>query len=202
MGVRNAINAAVGLLFIVSVGFGVYLLTRAIWGGFTSLETGTASAVAAAAGAVLLAIVNLVAQKYVDRRRDIEARQRERKIKVYQRFLKFWFEFLLSPENRKARAQGRQNVEEVAPELNDITQQLILWASDSTLKAHSDFRRLLSDTKRKPRPTEVMLKFERLLYQIRKDLGHNNRSLKERDVLALFINDVDEIDSSSGVKPS
>jgi hypothetical protein len=149
----------------------------------------------AAAGAVLLAIVNLVAQRYVDRRRDIEARQREKKIEVYVGFQRFWFDFLLSPESRKARSEGRQNFDEIAPKLNEITQEMILWASPGVLKAQSDFRRLISNSKKKPPPEQVMLQFEKVLYEIRKDLGHGKGRMKERDVLALFIYDVDEMEA-------
>jgi hypothetical protein len=39
---------------------------------------------------------------------------------------------------------------------------------------------------------EVMLAFERLLYSIRRDLGHANKGLGRGDLLRTFINDVDE----------
>lgn len=199
---RNTLNALVGLLFVVSAALGAYLVARAIWGGFTSLESGTASAVAAAAGAVLLAIINIVAQRYVDRRRDIEARQRDKKIELYQKFMTYWFNLLLSLEDHKARAGGAPKLEVVGTELNDITQQLILWGSDGVLKAHSDFRRLISSTEREPHHAETLLKFEAVLYQFRKDLGHSNRKLKERDILALFVNDVDKLDPPSVIPPT
>lgn len=199
---RTTINFLVGLLFIASAGFGIYLVVRAVWVGFTSLETGVASAVAAAAGAVLLAVINLTAQRYLDRRREIEARQRDKKIDLYQNFVKLWFDLLLSQESREARAEGMQNVEKYVPELNDITQQLILWGSDDVLKSYSDFKRHTTSSPQNQNRIRTITMFEDLLYEFRRDLGHNNRSLKERDVLALFINDIDKLDTLENTPPS
>lgn len=197
MGFRNAVNFFIGLVFIISALVGVYLVARAAFQGFASLETGTASAVAATGGAVLLAIINHAAQRYLDRRRDIEARQRERKIEIYQRFMRFWFDFLLSKENRNARAKGEQNIESVLPELNEITQQLILWGSDRVLKSYSDFRRYITSESENRSHVQTLALFEVMLYEFRKDLGHSNRKLEERDILALFVNDVDKLKPNS-----
>lgn len=201
MTLRTTINSLVGMLFIASAGFGIFLIVRAAWVGFTSLETGVASAVAAAAGAILLAVINLTAQRYLDRRREIEARQRDKKIDLYQNFVKLWFGVLISPESIKARAEGVQNVEKYIPELNDITQQLILWGSDGVLKSYSDFKRYISSSSQSKNHIQILTMFEDLLYEFRRDLGHNNRSLKERDILAVFINDIDKLDTLETTPP-
>lgn len=192
---RAAVNTLIGLLFVVSAAFGVYLIAQAIWEGFSTLEGGVASAVVAAAGAVLLAIINIVAQRYVERRREIEVRQRDKKIDLYQQFTKFWFEFLLSPENRRARAEGTHDVTASVPEMNNLTQQIILWGSDGVLKRYSDLRRHITNPEHNQDHVKTMLLFEKVLSALRKDLGHSNQGLKERDILALFINDVDKLDS-------
>lgn len=190
---RSTVNTIVGLLVVVSAGLGVFLIVRAIVAGFSSLQVGVSSAIVASAGAVLLAITNVVVQRVVEKRREIEARQRDKKVELYQQFTKFWFDMVLSTKNRKTGAEGTMEFESLLPEMNELTQQMILWASDGVLKSYSEFRRYVTTPDAHTDPMRTMLLLERLLLEFRKDLGYSNRGLKERDVLALFVNDVDRM---------
>ena len=38
----------------------------------------------------------------------------------------------------------------------------------------------------------MLFAYEDLLYAVRRDLGHGNRGLKRGDILALFVNDIEE----------
>ena len=63
--------------------------------------------------------------------------------------------------------------------------------SDGVLKSYSDLHRHSADPNQSKDTVKATLLFEALLYELRKDLGHGNRRLKERDILALFIGNVD-----------
>lgn len=41
-----------------------------------------------------------------------------------------------------------------------------------------------------------MLIYEQMLLNIRKDLGHQNQSLKSGSILGIFVNDVDKLHSN------
>ena len=40
------------------------------------------------------------------------------------------------------------------------------------------------------RPAMTLIAIERILYAIRADMGHKNKGLRQGDLLAIFINDV------------
>jgi len=124
---RQTVNFLVGLLFVLSAALGLFLVARAIWAGFTSLEGGVATATVGAAGAVLLATVNNAAQRYADRRREIEERQRAQKLELYQRFMEFWFEVLFSNGNRETTDEVGQDSKRSQSDMNYLKQQMILW---------------------------------------------------------------------------
>ena len=44
----------------------------------------------------------------------------------------------------------------------------------------------------KAEPMKLMLLYESLILAIRKDLGHKNKGLVAGDILALFLNDIEE----------
>lgn len=200
MGNRSPGSLLVGTLFVGSATVALFLILRALLSGFSTLDEGESAAIVAAAGAILLAIINIVAQRFIERRREVEARQREKKIALYQQFVKFWFDFLLSPESRKARAEGQQDIPRLLPEMNDLTQQIILWASDGVLKRYSAFRRHLTNPKLAADHVATMVLFEKLLLEFRKDLGYANQGIEERDILALFINDIDRLGTVPAAK--
>ncbi len=69
-----------------------------------------------------------------------------------------------------------------------FTQKLILWGSDNVLKEYSTLLKEFQSSNNKP--AHLMLVFEKLLYAIRSDVGHGNKGLGQRDLLTLFIKDI------------
>ena len=51
---------------------------------------------------------------------------------------------------------------------------------------------LTNEADLKANPMKLILLYEKLILAIRRDLGHNNKGLKTGDVLALFVNDIDQ----------
>ena len=75
--------------------------------------------------------------------------------------------------------------------------KLILWGSDDLLAAYNRFRATGIDAPDEGSPV-MLLAFERLLYAIRRDLGHPNKNLGPGDLLRVFVNDVDDYIGPSG----
>jgi hypothetical protein len=69
----------------------------------------------------------------------------------------------------------------------------MVWGSDEVLAGWVKWRRLLiNEAAVKENPIRSMLLYEELIFAIRRDLGHKNKSLVTGDILALFVNDIDE----------
>jgi hypothetical protein len=147
---------------------------------FHGVNPTVAAAAVTAMATVLVTVTTLVIGRYLERRKAVEAEIRASKIPVYTRLVSGLMRTVLNPDS--------SNADDVAQFLRDITPDLITWASDDVLLAWSKFKReaqvLASE--------DTVFGFEELLSAIRRDFGHSGRQIQEGDLLALFINDVDE----------
>ncbi|NNV00933.1 hypothetical protein ETC02_17355 [Geobacillus sp. DSP4a] len=120
---------------------------------------------------------------------EIEEQHRNQKIPMYQELLQFLFQLLMGQKtNGKHLEEG-----DIIEFMSKFTQNLILWGSNDVIKKYSEYRTYFSNrgVGKETSIKEIEL-LEDLLLAIRKDMGHNNKSLKRGDVLSLFINDIEK----------
>lgn len=178
---------ALGILLLVGIAIGCYFLLKEIWSAFSGLQKDIAAIIVVTSATVLISVLSLIISKHWERIKEIQQEHRSKKIPIYEEFIKFWFKVLFGQKTKPQQVPEREIIEF----LSDFTQKLILWGSDDVLRNYSNFRRrYVNITPDKP-SFDIMFEFEKLLYAIRKDTGHRNRNLKKGDVLALFINDID-----------
>lgn len=144
--------------------------------------------------AALIVLAGLVTQIWLsDRqnRRTVEEKLRERKSGVYEAFIKFWMDQLMLPVNQQRRARGEISQEELAEGLNNLSQPMMLWTPNDVIQAYADFRRRIGHQRSAEDGWEQMLHFERMLFLMREDVGHDPHGFREKDLLAFFIKDID-----------
>ena len=76
-----------------------------------------------------------------------------------------------------------------------FSKELTLWGSDKVIKQWIEFRNtdfINSDDK-----NEVVYKLGGIIFEIRKDMGHKMKDVKEKDILSMFINDISDIKSET-----
>ena len=70
--------------------------------------------------------------------------------------------------------------------VEEFARKLILWGGRRVIKEYSAFRdlgfRLAGES-----DALLLLSFEKVLFEIRRDLGHSNRGLRQGDLLSLYI---------------
>lgn len=71
----------------------------------------------------------------------------------------------------------------------EFGQELALWGSPKAIKLWDEWR--LAPTKGNAGGKELLLLMEKILFQLRKDLGTKGKH-KTGDILKLYINDFDE----------
>ncbi|MBL1083079.1 hypothetical protein JK359_13980 [Streptomyces actinomycinicus] len=147
---------------------------------FHGVNPTVAAAAVTAMATVLVTVATLVIGRYLERRKSVEAEIRASKIPVYTRLVSGLMRTVMNPDS--------SNADEVAQFLREITPDLITWASDDVLLAWSKFKREAQVLAAE----DTIFSFEELLSAIRRDFGHSGRQVKEGDLLALFINDIDE----------
>ena len=74
----------------------------------------------------------------------------------------------------------------------DFVKKVTVWGSDDVVKAFGDFKRQAPNIQAGASPKEIIFLSEKLLFAIRRDLGHKNKNLKQGDLLSLFITDIDQ----------
>lgn len=73
-------------------------------------------------------------------------------------------------------------------------QKMLVWGGDNVVKAWVDFRK--SDNKKDDENSyEVLFLIEDALLAIGEDMGHTNKGINKGDLLTLFINDMENLNS-------
>lgn len=184
--VNEIIKVVIGLAIIISIIYGLYLLVTYLFVVFTSLQKEVSAAIIAAMSTIIVSVLSITFGKYYERKRIIEQELREKKIPMYEEFIEFYFNVLMSK-----KITGKEITQkEMVRFFNKFTQKLTVWGSDEVVSLWSNFRR---KTVENPHNTkENIFEFEKLLLAIRKDTGHKNKNIKQGDLLGLFINDIDK----------
>ena len=196
----NFINIVFGLILIALIGWGIVAFLRLYWQSVTTLEPNLASAIIAASATLIVAVLTVVIGKYYERKQEIENRQREKKIEVYEQFMEKWFDKLFVMSQSKDKNENVLDDQEFTQFLREFTRKLILWGSNDVVKKYSSFRQGSLTPTQGSSPYALLYNFEQVLFEIRKDIGHSNQNLKAGDLLTLFINDLQQATKSKGKK--
>jgi membrane protein implicated in regulation of membrane protease activity len=155
----------------------------AIWRLLAAVSTEIAAAIIAAAATVLVSVLTLVLSKRYEHKREIEQEHRKQKTPVYEDFIAQLFKMMMGGKYGTAPVSE----EELMMFFSSFSQKMLVWGSDKVVQQYITYRRGgTSDG------IQHMIKLEDLLYAIRADLGHKNAGLKQGDLFAMFINDIDK----------
>ena len=176
-----------GFLLIGGIAYAVVVAVRAMIHGI-SLNPTVGGAVIAATGTVFVSVLSIVLGKVYESRSLIKKEHREKKIPVYEDLIKLMFRIMVGEKTGNPISE-----KETIELLSGFTERVMVWGSDEVLAAWVKWRRLLiNEAAVKANPIQAMFLYEEVLFAIRRDLGHKNKDLKTGDILALFVNDVDQ----------
>jgi len=131
--------------------------------------------------AVLVAIISGALVKYFEYRNAVRVELRAKKAPIYEDFIRYMLKTLVL-EAKAGRMDEKKAVEFFA----DFTPRLALWGTDEVFRAYLEFR---SSSINKAEPN-IMFLFEKIIWAMRRDLGHKNKGLGKGDVLRMFVNDL------------
>jgi len=123
--------------------------------------------------------------KLKDRELQIQAQQAIRREEVATRFMESFWELV---QNKNWSDKEKEN--HIKNTLKDFMVNGSLWLSDETVKTFVDYRLA---AQRGASDSETIIYLARLMLAFRKDLGHTNKNLSEKDMLDVFLNDTDAI---------
>lgn len=185
---RHILSVFLGLLLLGGLACGLFVAVRATFQVLASINSSLAVAIIGASATVLVAVLSVVLGKIYEARSLIQKEHREKKIPVYEDLIAFVFRVLMGA--RTGRSPSEQEMIEF---MMGFTQRVMVWGSDEVLTAWVKWRRLAtSEVEMRSDPMKLMRNYEELILAIRRDLGHRNKGLQSGDILALFINDINQ----------
>jgi hypothetical protein len=171
---------------VVDLGAGLRRLLQYMFNGVSAT---VAAAIVAAVATGLLSLLTIVLQRRHERQETVEQDIRARKIAVYTDLVGSWFDIFGLGEER-SDDESEAAIATATAKLARLTPELISWGSDDVVAAWSHYRRGM--TRAGTDPALLMFGFEKVLLTIRRDVGHTNKGLTTGDLLALWVNDVDD----------
>jgi hypothetical protein len=79
--------------------------------------------------------------------------------------------------------------ENAVGEMSEIQHHMLMWSGSGTINAWTEAMRV---AEAEPSGVELMLAYSRVLRAIRAELGHDDSKLDARNLLRIFINDIDD----------
>ena len=169
-----------------AVGFGLFLVGRALYSGLSAAPSAFTTALIGALG---VAVGGLGAIAY-QRRGAVEDSLREARTPVYEDFMSFFFRLFASAK----RPELKPDEAEMEKFFMDFTRRAIPLSSDRFLTEWSAYRVKLVrgelQTTDATKPNHTLVDFERVLLAVRHDFGHRDRHLHPGDILGMWINDL------------
>ncbi|MEQ8855080.1 hypothetical protein [Gimesia sp.] len=179
---------------IIAVIIIVYSLGRQLIIAIADHDSEYAAPLIVTAGTIIVTVLSVVLSRYYETRSAIEKEHRDNKIPVYEDLLKFMFKIFMGTKTGNPVSE-----KEMIDFMSKFNQVAMVWASDDVLSAWIKFRSTSMDEEQtKNNPIRLMVVFEDLIREIRKDLGHKNKNLTNGKILSLFVNDIEKYFDSEG----
>ena len=179
---NRALQILVGILITAGLAWGGVVAARAVWRLLATLPKDVATTLFGISCTVAGSIVTLLLSKRAERRREIEFELRKQKVPVYEKLLSFIFRFIYEEKT----GRGSPSTEETIQFFSEFTPQMIIWGSDDVVAEFTAFR----DAANGGDVRKVALAVERVMFAIRRDVGHANKRLGEGKLLGTFVNDI------------
>ncbi len=145
----------------------------------------------AVVGTVFTAVAGIVVVVYQRRRekhQELERSHREQMSPIYQQLV----------ETLKDGGEHEDGAN--VSFFKDLATKMLLYGPTPVVKAWIEWHRTgVSDD---PSNLAGMLAWEKVLFAMREDLGHDNSGLKTGDLLRIYVNDIDELLPAWLAKPS
>ena len=158
--------------------FLIYWVVSKVWNFLHSVDEKLAIAMVTAATTVIVSTLTVVIGRYYERKKDIEAHFREKKIEIYDDFLREFFNIMENPEGQ----------DDLVSFLREWQRKMILWGGQEVLKKYVEW---MGKLKSGEPDAKTMWLTEDFFRAIRKDLGHSSSQLPKGTFTHLILRNAD-----------
>ena len=169
-----------GFAVLLALALGAGWLVYAFFSHLSAVPKELAATFVAAGATVLAATFTVMAGRYFERKKELDALYRDKKIEIYDEFLKEFFTLYFGAGDDSLAAPQK----DLVPFLREFTRKLILWSGPNVIEAFVAWKDHLA--KGVPDAQSIFLT-EAFLLAIRDDLRHSNRTLRRGFFARLFL---------------
>ncbi|WP_375388757.1 hypothetical protein [uncultured Amnibacterium sp.] len=195
MTVRQRITMWVGIVLFL-LGAWILLTSTGQWLG--RLPGDTRTAVIGLVGIVLVPVITFFTSRAQERRRARDDAIREKRTQFYDMAIRGMLRMFNLDKTAKPSTPNQQ-----MKFFADITPEFILYASRGVVLAWNNFRKL--GQQGSPSQGDFIAAFENVFREMRKDLGHDVPARPNLELMALFVNDIDNLNPKKrkkGLQPA
>ncbi len=178
--IKKNIKYVLAFASIIILFWLLYKTSILIYQSFITLDTNVAAYIVAGSATIIASTLAVVVSRYYQANQERETVHRDKKIALYDEFLKKLFEIFLTDKDSKEMPDN------FAPFLREIQRKLILWSGPDAIKAYAEWHEVLTTQNQGPVKAVTMIKMFDFFLALRKDLGHSNKSIKQ-DHMARFL---------------
>ncbi|MGE7880304.1 hypothetical protein [Peribacillus muralis] len=186
---KNTLNVLLGLGLMGLILYGVFKSLAWVFNQVFAVDPRISAALITGLIAIIATSLTITIPKYLEKKMEIEEHLRVKKSETYKDLVELLFKILMSSKTGEVLSE-----KDLIKFMSQFTENLILWGSEDVIKSYKAYRTYFTKRSQGDLLTiESINIMENLLLSIRKDMGHNNKNLKQGDILSLFINDLDEV---------
>lgn len=132
---------------------------------------------------ILGVVISSIVSKIVEYRQNTKRYLYEKKEEPYSEFIEMVYKI-----QEKGKAKENINDEEMLDNIFSFSKKLTLWGSNKVIRKWLAFRKISQEQNDN---TENLFMLEEIIFEIRKDMGQKKSGLEKGDILAFFVNDIE-----------
>lgn len=133
---------------------------------------------------ILGVVISSIVSKIVEYRQNTKRYLYEKKEEPYSEFIEMVYKI-----QEKGKAKENINDEEMLDDIFSFSKKLTLWGSNKVIRKWLAFRKISQEQNDN---TENLFMLEEIIFEIRKDMGQKKSGLEKGDILAFFVNDIED----------
>lgn len=187
MRIKQVFYLLLSLALVAGAIYSIWLVALFFISKAQQVNPSVAAAIIGAMATVTAGVVAVIITQKQTKIREIEDAHREKKVEIYDKFLKIIIRLLkASNENIKGEPISEQELIEL---LVDFKREILLWGSPQVIKAQLHYEAVAGNTQ------QMFHAVDSLYRAIREDIGLSNKGLQPLDLFKLFLKDPHEVDA-------
>lgn len=177
---KKIISIVFALALLAAGCFLIYWLVKSFTTYLSAVPKELGAALVAGIAAVTVSTITVMVGRYFERKKELDALYRDKKMEIYDEFLKKFFDLFFSNSEESPTPEP----EDLVPFLREFMRKLILWSGPETIVAFSAWKEHLA--KGTPDAQTIFLT-ESFLLTLRSDLRHSNRNIPKGFFASLIL---------------